>query len=191
LSKPKQVTSALAKNDTAGRHEAVFYSDDRQLLDHLSRFIAAALNAGNGAVVVATRAHQESLVQSLEASGVDVAAALKQGRYIVVDAADALSSFMANGMFDSTRFFQSFENLMLTTASAVQGKHPRVAFFGECVDLLRKQGNAEAAIQAEKLGNQLAARYAMDILCGFNGSSGRYEKRSHPENLRRAFGRLS
>jgi len=57
----------------------------------LSRFIAAALNAGNGAVVVATRAHQESLVQSLEASGVDVAAALKQGRYIVVDAADALS----------------------------------------------------------------------------------------------------
>ena len=86
------------------RHEAVFYSDDRQLLNHLSRFIAAALNAGNGAVVVATRAHQESLVQSLEASGVDVAAALKQGRYIVVDAADALSSCMANGMFVSTDF---------------------------------------------------------------------------------------
>jgi len=82
----------------------VFYSDDRQLLNHLSRFIAAALNAGNGAVVVATRGHQESLVQSLEASGVDVAAALKQGRYIVVDAADALSSCMANGMFVSTDF---------------------------------------------------------------------------------------
>jgi len=99
---------------------------------------------------------------------------------------------MANGMFDSTRFFQSFENLMLTTASAVQGKHPRVAFFGECVDLLRKQGNAEAAIQAEKLGNQLAARYAMDILCGYSmGVQADMEERSHPENLRRAFGRLS
>lgn len=168
LSKPKQVTPPPPQDETAGRHEAVFYSDDRQLLDHLSRFVAAALNAGNGAVVVATGAHQESLVQSLEASGVDVAAALKQGRYIALDAADTLSSCMANGMFNPVRFLQSFENLILKISSAVQGKHPRVAFFGECVDLLRKQGNAEAAIQAEKLGNQLAARYAVDILCGYS-----------------------
>jgi DNA-binding NarL/FixJ family response regulator len=168
LSKPKQVTPPPSKGETAGRHEAVFYSDDRQLLDHLSRFIAAALNAGNGAVVVATSAHQESLIQSLEAGGADVAAALKQGRYIALDAADTLSSCMANGMFDSVRFLQSFENLILKISSAVQGKHPRVVFFGECVDLLWKQGNAEAMIQAEKLGNQLAARYAVDILCSYS-----------------------
>jgi len=31
--------------------------------------------------------------------------------------------------------------------------------------LLWAQGNAEAAIQVEKLGNQLAKRYAVDILC--------------------------
>jgi hypothetical protein len=163
-----QATLPPSKGETAGRHEAVFYSDDRQLLDHLSRFIVAALNAGNGAVVVATGAHQESLVRSLEASGVDVAAALKQGRYISLDAADMLSSCMANGMFDSVRFLQSFENLILKISSAVQGEHPRVAFFGECVDLLWKQGNAEAVIQAEKLGNQLAARYPIDILCGYS-----------------------
>ena len=168
LSKPKQIAPPPAKGETAGRHEAVFYSDDRQLLDHLSRFIAAALNAGNGAVVVATGAHQESLVQSLEASGVDVAAALKQGRYIAQDAADTLSSFMVNGMVDAVRFLQSFENLILTTASAAQGKHPRVVIFGEGTDLLWKQGNAEAAIQAEKLGNQLTRRFAVDILCGFS-----------------------
>src|SRR4051812_18093003 len=33
-------------------HEAVFYSDDRQLLDAVSQFIGAALNAGNAAIVV-------------------------------------------------------------------------------------------------------------------------------------------
>jgi len=168
LSKPMQATSPPSKGETAGRHEAVFYSDDRQLLDHLSRFIVAALNAGNGAVIVATRAHQENLVHSLEASGIDVAAALKQGRYIALDAADTLSSYMANGMFDSVRFLQSFKNLILKISSAVQGKHPRVAFFGECGDLLWKQGNVEAAIQSEKLVNQLVARYAIDILCGYS-----------------------
>ena len=162
------VVPPLPKAEIAGRHEAVFYSNDQQLLDHLSQFIAAALNAGNGAVVVATGAHRESLVRSLEVGGVDIAAALEQGRYIALDAAEALSPCMVNGVFNSVQFLQSFENLMLKTAAAVQGTHPRVAFFGECVDLLWKQGNAEAAIQAEKLGNQLAARYAIDILCGYS-----------------------
>lgn len=164
----KKVTPTSPKEQIAGRHEVVFYSNDQQLLDHLSRFIAAALNAGNGAVVVATGAHRKSLVRSLEVGGVDIAAALEQGRYIALDAAEALSPCMVNGIFNSVQFLQSFENLMLKTAAAVQGTHPRVAFFGECVDLLWKQGNEEAAIQAEKLGNQLAARYAIDILCGYS-----------------------
>ncbi|HEY2169822.1 MAG TPA: response regulator, partial [Candidatus Angelobacter sp.] len=81
LSKPKQLTPPPSKGEIIGHHEAVFYSNDRQLLDQLSQFIGAALNAGNGAVVVATGTHRESLVRSLQASGVDIAAALEQGRY--------------------------------------------------------------------------------------------------------------
>lgn len=167
LSQPKQAASP-PQDEIAGRHEVVFYSEDGQLLDHLSRFISAALTAGNGAIVVATGAHLESLVQSLEAGGIDVAAAIKQGRYIALDAAETLSSCTTNGRFDSVQFAQSFENLMLKMASAAQGKHPRVAFFGECVDLLWKQGDAKAAIQAEKIGNQLSRRHAVDILCAYS-----------------------
>jgi hypothetical protein len=33
--------------------------------------------------------------------------------------------------------------------------------------LLWAQGNAEAAIQVEKLGNLLVKRYDVDILCGY------------------------
>jgi hypothetical protein len=168
LSKPEQVTPPSPKEEIAGRHEVVFYTNDRHLIDRLSQFIAVALNAGNGAVVVATGAHQEGLVRSLEAGGIDIAAALEQGRYIALDAADTLSLCMVNGMFDSVEFLQNFENLILKTASAARGKHPRVACFGEVVDLLWKQGNAEAAIQAERLGNQLSRRYAVDILCAYS-----------------------
>jgi hypothetical protein len=35
-------------------------------------------------------------------------------------------------------------------------------------DLLWAQGNGEAAIQVEKLGNQLAKMYDVDILCGYS-----------------------
>jgi DNA-binding NarL/FixJ family response regulator len=76
LSKPKQVTAPPPKGEIIRCHEAVFYSNDRQLLDQVLQFIGAALNAGKGAVVVATGAHRAGLVQSLQASGVDMAAAL-------------------------------------------------------------------------------------------------------------------
>lgn len=167
-SKPKQVVSLSPQGEIAGRHEVVFYSNDWQLLDHLSQFIAAALNAGNGAVVIATGAHRENLARSLEAGGVDVAAALEQGRYIAVDAAELLSTCMINDTIDSNSFLQGFGQLISQAANAAKTEHPRVAVFGEGPDLLWKQGNTRAAIQDEKLGNQLAKTYAVDILCGYS-----------------------
>lgn len=40
--------------------------------------------------------------------------------------------------------------------------------FGEWVHLLWAQGEAEAAIQIEKLGNKLTQIHDMDILCGYS-----------------------
>ena len=40
--------------------------------------------------------------------------------------------------------------------------------FIAAADLLWAQGNAEAAIQVEKLGNQLVKTYDVDILCGYS-----------------------
>jgi DNA-binding NarL/FixJ family response regulator len=167
-SKPKQFTQAPANGEIPRRHEAVFYSDDRQLLDHLLRFVGAALNTGNGAVVVATGAHREALLRSLQASGVDIAAALEQGKCIAVDADELLSACMVDGILEPNSFLQGFGQLILKAASAVKTEHPRVAVFGEGPDLLWKQGNIKAAIQDEKLGNQLAETYAVDILCGYS-----------------------
>jgi len=42
---------------------------------------------------------------------------------------------------------------------------------GECGSILWALGKADAAIQVERLCNQLAKRYEMDILCGFSLSS--------------------
>jgi DNA-binding NarL/FixJ family response regulator len=167
-SKPKQVTPPPPQREIAGHHEVVFYSDDRQLLNRVSQFIGPVLNAGNTAIVLATDSHRQRLVRSLEANGVDLAAALEQSRYIALDAADTLSSCMVNGVLDSGRFLQCFENLILKATTAARGEHPRVAFFGECVDILWKQGNAETAVQVEEGGTQLSGRYNVDILCGYS-----------------------
>jgi len=154
--------------ETARRHKVGFYSDDRRLVDDVTQFIGAALKAGNAAIVVATESHRNSFVPRLQAQGVDIGTAIEQGRYIALDATDALSTFIIEGMVDRVRFMETFGNLIVTAIKAANGKHPRVAVFGECVHLLWAQRNAEAAIQMEKLGNQLIGTYNVDILCGYS-----------------------
>jgi DNA-binding NarL/FixJ family response regulator len=154
--------------EIARRHEAGFYSDDRCLLDDLTQFIGAALKAGNAAIVVATRSHRNSLLPKLQAYGLDVSAAIEEGRYISVDAADTLSTFMVNGMPDPGRFLKFLGNLIARAAEAAKGERGSVVVFGECVHLLWAQGNTEGAIQVERLGNQLAKTYDVCILCGYS-----------------------
>ena len=45
------------------RHELLIFSDDTVLLDSFTRFIAAALKAGNAAIALVTKSHAESLRQ--------------------------------------------------------------------------------------------------------------------------------
>lgn len=174
----------------ARHHEVGFYSEDRYFLDDVTRFIGTTLKAGNAAIVVATESHRESLLPRLQAYGVDIGAAVAQGRYIALDAGAALTAFMLNGMPDPVRYFQLLGDLLATAAEAVKGGQSPVSIFGECVHILWTQGNAEAAIQLEKLANRLAKTHDLDILWAFfEQSSGRDGESDIPTNLCRTHSR--
>jgi DNA-binding NarL/FixJ family response regulator len=148
-------------------HEVQFYSDDVVFLETVTHFIGAALEAGNAAIVFATKPHRTSLLQGLKAQGMDVDAAILQGAYVSLDAADTLSTFMINGLPDADRFFEGFRNLIQSASNAAKAEHPRVAICGEGVALLWAEGNREAAIRLEQLGNILAETNKVDILCAY------------------------
>jgi len=119
------------------------------------------------AVVVATESHRDGLFWRLKARGLHVDAAIQQGTYIPLDAAKTLSTFMVNDMPDSDRFFEVASSLIRAAAKAGKKEHPRVAACGECAPLLWAEGKVDAAIRVERLWNQLAAIYEIDILCGY------------------------
>jgi DNA-binding NarL/FixJ family response regulator len=153
----------------ARRHEAGFYSDDAGLLEGFTRFIGAALRAGNAVIVVATEPHRDRLLPRLQSHGLDIAAAIEQGRYIPLDAAATLSTFMVDDLPDSARFFEAAAHLFAAAVKAAKGErpHPRVAVCGECDPPLWTLGNGEAAIRLEKLWNEIAKTHDVDILCGY------------------------
>lgn len=164
--------------EIARRHEAGFYSDDACFLDSFVQFIGSALKAGSAAIVVATESHRESILPRLQVYDADVGAAVEQGRYISVDAAETLSTFMVGGLPDPVRFLEIAGDLITTAAKTVKGENARIVACGECAPLLWSQGNAEAAIQVERLWDEIAIS-GVDILCGyslrsFQGGTGSY-----------------
>jgi DNA-binding NarL/FixJ family response regulator len=149
------------------RHEALFYSDDAVFLETFTRFIAAALKAGNAAIVIATKLHRDSLIQRLKAEGVDVDGAIQQGTYISLDAANSLSRIMLNGLPDPVRYSEGVSGLIEAASKAAKAEHPRVAICGERVGLLWAEGKTDAAIRIEQLGNDLCKTHKVDILCAY------------------------
>jgi DNA-binding NarL/FixJ family response regulator len=147
-------------------HEVQFYSDDVSFLVGLTRFIEAALEAGSAVIVVATESHRRSLLQGLQAHGVDIATATEQGRYIPLDAADTLSTFMEGAGPNRERFLSTF-GALIRSAETAEGKHKRVVVFGEMVAVLCAEGRMKAAIELEKLGNELAQTHSFYTRCAY------------------------
>ena len=75
------------EQEIARTHEVQFYADDESLVVGWSRFIETALLAGNAVIVAATEIHQRALFHRLQEGGVNLPAAIEQGRYLTLDIA--------------------------------------------------------------------------------------------------------
>jgi CheY-like chemotaxis protein len=148
-------------------HEVSFFADDASVVDGYARFIKFALNRGNVVIVVATQAHRSSVLQRLEADGVDLAAAIEQGRYIPLDAADTLSRLTINDMPDPARCEKLIGDLVIRAGEGLKRNNARVVFCGEVAPTLLSRGNAEGAIQLEHLWDEITRNHGADTLCGY------------------------
>jgi CheY-like chemotaxis protein len=148
-------------------HEVAFYGDDESFLIRCTRFIGAALEDGDAVIAMMTSPHHDRLRLKLESEGCDVAEATQQGRYLAMEASDLLSLFLVNGQPDAVRFLKAGSVLLATARKAATGKEPRVAVCGECAALLHANGQAETAVELERLWNELALAYNVASLCGY------------------------
>ena len=161
-------------------HVVQLYSDDAFLLEILTGFIGGALSAGDGALVVATRAHAHSLEQRLRERGLDTGMAIRHGRYIVLDARELLPRFMVNDSVDELRFTEVIRTALTQIRDAGPQTNRRIAVFGELVALLWAEGKMQEAIRVEKLWNKLAEEHRFFLLCAYPVTGFRDEKDIQP-----------
>ncbi len=158
--------SLAARHLGTYRHVAAFCADDARLLDEYAGFAEAALNAGHVLVVAVAVSRLDALRRALRSRGVDVDRAVREGRYLAGNTADALSTWTVGGWPDKPRMRGAAASLMMTVASA--GEPRRVSAIGECSAVLARSVGAEAAIRAEELWDDVVRRYGIDALCGYS-----------------------
>lgn len=144
-------------------HFVHFYRGEDRLMKELSNFIGAGLIHGDPCIVVATPEHCSALEKHLTASGHDIAAARKANRYISLDAAATLASFMDDNLPNKARFKQ----VIGKTLEESQAKGRVVRVFGEMVALLWSDDNQTGAILLEQLWNELAREHSFTLFCGY------------------------
>ena len=160
--------AALEAGEVRAPHDHVvgFYERDDELVVAVMSFFASALDRHGAAVIIATAPHRAAVEAALAAGGHAVRELTEAGRYVALDAGETLAAFMRDDHPDPAAFDSVIGNVL----DELAGEGPTHAF-GEMVALLWDAGNAEAAIELEKLWNDLAEDRTFSLYCAYAMSS--------------------
>lgn len=144
-------------------HLVQFYDSDAFLVKTVLEFVEPARQAGDAAIVIATRDHLDLLQAML---GAATGAVRRDGRdhCVFLDARETLATFMVDGLPDEQRFIDVVGGLMRQVSD---NGNRHVSAFGEMVAVLYAEGNAEAAIRLEQLWENLAQQHRFSLLCAY------------------------
>jgi hypothetical protein len=156
----------MSQAETQGGHSHAvrFYEDEMSLCRIVSGFIGEGIAAGQPALVIATAAHNECILDNLRASGIDVAKLQLNNELLMLDARETLNLFMEDGLPNPERF----HDVATAALQRVGGDRSKtIRAYGEMVDLLWKDGRSAASIKLEMLWNKLAGTHDFSLLCGY------------------------
>ena len=147
-------------------HAVQFYGNDDHLCDTVAGFLAQGFVDRHPAIIIATPAHTIGILEQLKVRLIDADKAQRTGDLIVMDAHQTLDLFMDGDMPDAHRFEETIGALILDLLNHRSGR-TMIRAYGEMVDVLWKDGKADAAIRLEILWNKLANQYGFALLCGY------------------------
>jgi signal transduction histidine kinase/ActR/RegA family two-component response regulator len=155
----------LFEGTAACQHAVQFYENDTFLADTVADYVGAGLEAGEPIVVIATEPHRDAVCRVLRSSGFDVDHARKTDQLTLLDARAMLAQLLVNDMPDAERFSAVIGKIM--AQARAKRPHGRARAYGEMVNILWGDGNAQAALRLEELWNELQVEEPFSLLCTY------------------------
>jgi DNA-binding NarL/FixJ family response regulator/PAS domain-containing protein len=145
----------------ARSHQVEFYESAGFLVETVSGFVGSALHDGDAAIVIATATHRRAFEAAFDESGIDVSAVVD--RYLALDAAELLQTFMVDGAPNAERFRETVRAFI--ERPAAEGRQVQV--FGEMGVLLWDAGDVASTIALEDLWDGLEVTCQLARLCAY------------------------
>ncbi|MGH9473558.1 MAG: ATP-binding protein [Terriglobales bacterium] len=167
LSAPTYLAPGVPRSAVSGQlqdHQVWFYDEDAELIAALAARFGPALSGGGNALMVSTTEHAAALEASLASDfGLDIHQLRRAGRYRHADAAATLDGFMVGARPQAAQFQHVIPALIAAGGVPAAG----TVVFGEMVALLWAAGKRRAAVELERLWNQLAGTCDVTLLCAY------------------------
>jgi hypothetical protein len=154
-----------ATNETGHFHAVKFYESQTSLCRIVAEFLGEGLITRQPGLVIATPEHRAGIVAELRARHFDVDAMQDAGDLLLLDASEALATFMVDGMPDADLF--AYHTTLAIEQVCRGRKDCTIRAYGEMVDVLWKSAQEVAAIRLEMLWNKLAMTNDFELLCGY------------------------
>ena len=162
---PSQDCVPLPARKPADRHEMHVYPDEPSFAAGMASFIESSLKDRKIVLALICESHRDRLFQALTDAGVDVTAALQAGLFVSVYVNELLSPLLVDGLLNLAGMKKASQQLW----EDLFRSHPGDQFVacGECAPTLYACGQAEAALQVERVWDELAERYKVPIFCAY------------------------
>ena len=148
---------------SACEHFVNIYENDTALLDTLAEYTDGGLSQGHAVVIIATPPHHLGLSPRLLSRGVNVAEVQSSNQLFYIDAEKTLEKFMVDGHPDENLFHNTISEIL--ERAGARGRSVRA--FGEMVALMWANGHCAAAIQLEKLWDNLCRNKSFPLFCAY------------------------
>ena len=158
--------STPGRRGPAANHVVHFYDEQEALVQSAAAFLAGGLLRGAPAVIIMAPTRIDSMKSKLREMGVDVQRASAAKQLVLLDSAVTVERLLVDGMPDELRFR---EVIGAQVASLMEIWRPfQLLAFGDMVDILYTRGDADAAIELERLWDDLAHRLGFALYCAYD-----------------------
>src|SRR5690606_15994648 len=152
----------------AADHLCVLYRDGRELIARVADYLAPAVEAGDGVLVVISQEHGALLEAELRLRQHDPDLLRGSGQLTRFDAAACLAEITGAGGLDLDRL----DRRLRPAISTARARFGRLRAYGHLVDLLWQRGDLDGALAVEGYWNGLLQDVHFPLLCAYSMTAG-------------------
>ena len=149
-------------------HAVQFHGENTSWLDGVADVLIRAIHRGDIVVTALSESNRDDLACRMTAQGWNLADLRARGRYLVFDAEEAATQVLRDGRAHRDSIAQMVAALETARTASPAWPRTHLTLVGEIAGVLYRRGNPEAALELERLWDELTRSLPILTICAYS-----------------------